>query len=296
MIARFALSLVFVCFMTCPSPAQSENDGTLRVMSFNVRLGSANDGEHRWDLRKELLVETIRGFDPDLLGTQETLSFQRDFLEQNLPGYEVLGVGREDGIERGEMMAVFYRADRFEQLDAGHFWLSETPDVPGSRSWDTAWTRVVTWVRLRDRLADGQPELYFFNTHFDNESRQARTEAAKLFWRHIADLEPGANVILTGDFNTGEETVPYNALFASREDGATLLRDVYRVAHPQRSDEEGTFQGFDPTQRTGARIDWIAATSGFEVVSADIDHTTRDGRPPSDHFPVTAVLKWTSGE
>ena len=101
------------------------------------RYGTAQDGDNQWDRRRDLLVETVRAFDPDLLGTQETLAFQRNFLAEQLPGYDHLGVGRDDGGERGEMMALFYKRDRFEKLGGGHFWLSETPDVIGSQSWDS---------------------------------------------------------------------------------------------------------------------------------------------------------------
>ena len=130
-------------------PAQSSR--TVRVMSYNIRYGTANDGENHWDKRRVFLIDTIRQFDPDLLGTQETLGFQRDYLAKALPTYEVLGVGRDDGAEKGEMTALYFKRDRFEKLDGGHFWLSETPEIPASKSWDTALTRMATWVRLRDR-------------------------------------------------------------------------------------------------------------------------------------------------
>ena len=120
-------------------------------MSFNIRYGTAQDGVNQWDKRQGWVVETIRAFAPDLLGTQETLGFQRDFLAMSLADYEGLGVGRDDGAEKGEMMALFYRRDRFEKLDGGHFWLSESPAEVGSKSWDSSLPRMVTWVKLRQR-------------------------------------------------------------------------------------------------------------------------------------------------
>src|SRR5262245_35514255 len=112
-----------------PSPAADP----IRVMTFNIRYGTAMDGENHWDKRKEFLIETIKAFDPDLLGTQETLGFQRDYLAKKLPGYGVLGIGRDDGKEQGEMMALYFRQARFTKTAEGHFWLSETPDTIGSK-------------------------------------------------------------------------------------------------------------------------------------------------------------------
>ena len=116
---------------TSHSLAQSPAN-ELKVVSFNIRYGTAADGENHWDKRREFLVETIRILSPDLLGTQETLGFQRDYLAKGLSHYDHLGVGRDDGKEAGEMMALYFRRDRFEKLESGHFWLSEMPDVVGN--------------------------------------------------------------------------------------------------------------------------------------------------------------------
>ncbi|HEV7278723.1 MAG TPA: endonuclease/exonuclease/phosphatase family protein [Pirellulaceae bacterium] len=262
----------------------------VRVMSFNIRYGSANDGENRWDLRKDFVVDTIEAFDPDLLGTQETLLFQRQFLEENLDGYEAWGVGREDGKEAGEQTTLFYKTERFERLDAGHFWLSETPETPGSKSWDSSLPRMASWVKLRDRQdADAKP-LLFVNTHFDHRGAEARRQSAKLIREQVGKLGEGSRVVLTGDFNAGEASPPYVALFGETNGEASPLRDTYRLAHPDRRDDEGSFSSFVAGAKQGARIDWIGASSDFAVHSAAIDRTERDGRTPSDHFPVTAVL------
>jgi acetyl esterase/lipase len=266
----------------------------IRVMSFNIRYGTAQDGANHWDRRKEFLVETIRTFDPDLLGTQETLGFQRDYLAKALPEHDVLGVGRDDGKERGEMTALYYRRDRFEKLDEGHFWLSETPGKPGSKSWDSAITRMVTWVRLRDRRQAGGPPLVFFNTHFDHMGAAARLESAKLLRRQIADVARGQSVIVTGDFNTGEESPPYQALFGAINDEPSPIVDTFRLTNPDRRPDEGTFSSFKGDRVVGARIDWIAASRDWQIRSAAIDRTAREGSTPSDHFPVTAILRWKS--
>jgi endonuclease/exonuclease/phosphatase family metal-dependent hydrolase len=268
----------------------------VRVMSFNLRYGTANDGENRWENRRDFLVETVAAFDPDLLGTQETLAFQKEYLTEHLQGYTAFGIGRERGDDSGEMTAILYRTARFEKVDGGHFWLSETPDVVGSQSWDTSLPRMVSWLKLKDMQADGEPVLWMFNTHFDHRGEQARRESATLLRRKIAEITSGERTIVTGDFNAAEGSVPYQNLFAAGEDGRPLLIDTWRAVHPERQQNEGTFSGFD-IERVGAnRIDWIGCTRDWEIVSAGIDRTSRDGRTPSDHLPVTAVLSATRAE
>lgn len=263
----------------------------VRVMSFNIRYGTANDGENSWPKRREFLWETIRTFDPDLLGTQETLADQRDFLKEKLSGYGVEAAGRDDGKEAGEMAALFYRLERFERLDSGHFWLCETPDQPGSKGWDAALPRIATWVRLKDKFApDGKPVL-FLNTHFDHRGRRARLESAKLLRRKLESLGQGCRMIVTGDFNAGEGSEPYLAMFGTDGNSSRELLDTFRIYRPTRQNDEGTFNGFRPHAVTGPRIDWIACSPDWWVRQAAIDRTTRDGRVPSDHFPITAVLR-----
>jgi len=263
----------------------------LRVMTFNIRYGTAADGESHWDKRKEWLVQTIKAFDPDLLGTQETLGFQRDYLAQNLSGYGVLGVGRDDGKEQGEMMALYYRQARFEKTAEGHFWLSETPERAGSRSWDSSLPRMVTWVKLQDKKNAAAQPIMFFNTHFDHRGPQARLESAKLIRGRIEDLSKGSSIIVTGDFNSGEGSPPYKALFAPNEDQQSPIVDCYRIVHPQKADDEGTATGFKASATKGNRIDWIGASREWKVLEAKIDRTEREGRTPSDHFAVEAVLQ-----
>jgi endonuclease/exonuclease/phosphatase family metal-dependent hydrolase len=260
-------------------------------MSYNIRYGTANDGENHWEKRKDFLIETIKAFNPDLLGTQETLGFQRDFLAEKLSGYETLGVGRDDGGEKGEMTALYFKRSRFEKLDGGHFWLSETPDVPGSKSWDTSLTRMVTWVKLRDRLQPKAKPIMFFNTHFDHRGEQARVESARLIRRRAEEAAKTCRVIVTGDFNAGEDNQAYQAFFGANDGKKSLLRDTYRLTHPTRAANEGTFSSFKADQTSGPRIDWIGASAEWKIIKAEIDRTQRDGRTPSDHFAVTAVLK-----
>ena len=257
----------------------------IRVMSFNIRYGTASDGENHWDQRHELVAQTIRNFNPDLLGTQECLAFQADFLKEHFPGYDFHGVGRDDGSSTGEMTAIFYRTDRFERLDAGHFWLSETPEVPGSVSWDSALTRMCSWVKLRDR-GHGGGELFFFNTHFDHRGVIMRRESARLLSKMIPAIAGDSPVILTGDFNAPAQSgldEPYTLLTKN-------LADTYRTINPRPGPEEGTFGAFSGLTN-GPRIDWILVTRHVRTIKAGIDRSQREGRYPSDHFPITAIVK-----
>jgi endonuclease/exonuclease/phosphatase family metal-dependent hydrolase len=285
---RFVMPILLVCLAVSRASTQPKKDAAeVRVMSYNIRYGTANDGENHWDNRRELLLATIKAFDPDLLGTQETLGFQRDYLAEHLPNYEALGVGRDDGKEKGEMTALYFKRDRFEKLDSGHFWLSETPDIPGSKNWDAALTRMVSWVKLRDRRQPKAKPLMFFNTHFDHRGTQARLESARLLRRRIAEVRKTCRVIVTGDFNAGDDSEPYQALFAQ----ASPVADTYRLANPNRTPNEGTFSGFKVSATTGPRIDWIGISSEWQVTQSTIDRTEREGRSPSDHFPVTAIVR-----
>lgn len=283
----FACTLLLACsgFVRGAEP-QVE----LRVMTFNVRYGTAKDGPNAWNLRRDRLVDTVRAFDPDLLGTQETLGFQRDYLAEKLGSYDVIGVGRVDGREDGEMMALYYKRDRFKKLDGGHFWLSETPEVVGSKSWDSSLPRMTTWVKLVDRrLPDARP-LTIFNTHFDHQGPQARLESARLLRRKTQELGRGSSLLVTGDFNADQDSPPYLALFARNDDLDSPLVDIFRIVRPDRSPDEGTFSGFRADATRGPRIDWIGASRDWKVLAADIDRTAFEGRTPSDHFPVTARL------
>lgn len=277
--------------ITSMLPAQSSRND-LKVVSFNIRYGTANDGDNHWDKRREFLIETIKGLNPDLLGTQETLGFQRDYLAQELADYDHLGVGRDDGKEAGEMMALYYRRARFEKLEGGHFWLSQTPDVVGSKSWDSSLPRMVTWVKLRDRNQPAAPKILFLNTHFDHRGPTARLESAMLIRARLKELSKDCLVVITGDFNTDQQSPPYEALFSSVDGQESPVLDTYRAVHTEKQINEGTFSGFDAAAVKGARIDWIGASRNWKIQEAHIDRTSRDGRTPSDHYPVTATLSY----
>lgn len=280
------VAISFCLMLSLFTPSDVTGSEPLRVMSFNLRYGKANDGDNRWEKRDWLVAKTVKAFDPDLLGTQETLKFQAEFLEQQLEGYTYFGRSRMK--TPNEHCGIFFRTNRFTQLAGGHFWLSETPSVPESKSWDSALPRMATWVLLHDKSNETSGPILFLNTHFDHKGVQAREKSAGLTAQQVNKLQAiaaDATVVVTGDFNTPEGSAPYRALVADND----MLTDTYRVAHPDRASQEGTFNGFIG-KSDGPRIDWILTSAGLSVDSADIDRSSESGRYPSDHFPVTAVL------
>ena len=258
----------------------------VKVMSFNIRFGSANDGDNHWDRRHHLVLETIKVADPDLLGLQEALAFQCDYLKEQLPGYEFFGRGREAEADKGEFCGILFRSERFEKMDGGHFWLSETPNQAGSKSWDAALPRMVTWVQLKERTTN--KEFIFANTHFDHRGRQARLNSAKLI-RSWMDERAETPIVLTGDFNAGFQSEPWQAMIGD----SPAFTDTYRQTHATRKTDEGTFGGWTGKQN-GPRIDWIVHSPGFQTVNASINYHNHAGQYPSDHYPVQAVVMFAS--
>lgn len=256
----------------------------IKVMSFNIRYGLADDGVNHWQKRKSLALARIRAFEPDLLGLQECRDdAQAEFIRTNLPDYHYFGVHRGGFGETAlEMAPLLIRNAAFSLFDSGCFWLSETPEIPGSSSWASAFPRTVCWVRLRCRL-DGA-ELMFANTHFDYESTAIDGDAHCLRdW--LDQLLPQTPLILTGDFNTERDSQTYRLLTA-----ASGLIDTYRHLYPSETDT-ATFHGFGHPV-AGEAIDWILASSHFRIVDATIDRTHNGPLYPSDHFPITAQLDW----
>lgn len=281
------------------------NQNALQVMTFNIRFANPNDGDHIWPNRKEMVASIIRFHQADLIGMQEVLKSQIEDLEELLPEYKWLGVGRNDGREAGEFVPIFYRADRLELLSDSAFWMSETPEVPGSKSWDAAITRVTMIARFKDKRT-GQ-EFHHFNTHFDHKGNQARIESARLLMQKAGELNPREPVVVTGDFNCLEEHTPYKVLVGkegsgglppdgeadtpgtekSRED---LLFDTrYRSAQPHHGPDT-TWNGFKE-QAPGMTIDYIFTTANFDVHRHGTLSETWNNRFPSDHFPVLAEIE-----
>ncbi len=270
----------------------------LVVMSFNIRYGAANDGENSWDKRKDLACDLVRRHAPDLVGLQEALRSQIDDLRATLPEYNEIGVAREDGKTKGEYSAILYRKDRFNVDESGTFWLSETPEVPGSITWGNACTRVCTWARFLPKL--GKP-FYMFNTHLDHISQPSREKGIALIMSRLSRRAHPDPIILTGDFNSGESNRVVRYLKGELEMEAASnglsknplpLVDTFRLLHKDAS-EVRTAHDFKGS-RTGNKIDYIFVQPGVEVLQAEILHDNKDNRYPSDHFPITAVIRFPS--
>jgi endonuclease/exonuclease/phosphatase family metal-dependent hydrolase len=271
-----------------PSPQPEVVVAPLRAMTFNIRYGTAPDGDHAWPHRRHLAFHVIRDFDPAVLGVQEALRFQLDEIRAELPHYGEVGVGREDGAQEGEYSAILYDQRRLDLLEHGTFWLSDTPDVPGSTTWGNRITRVATWARFRE--PDAGITFYVFNTHWDHESQPARLNSAYLLLDRIrARAFPDDPLLLMGDFNAGEDNPAFQALIAAPAPGSAPLYDTFRAVHPHARDT-GTYHVFTG-DRTGDRIDAILASPRWQTLDAEIVRFSRDGLYPSDHFPVTATLR-----
>jgi len=281
---RASLALFLLAFLLASAPAAAAEP--LTVMTFNIRYGTANDGDNHWKLRKDFLFGVMRDQDADIVGLQEALDFQIREIAAALPFYSVVGVGRDDARLKGEYSAILVRKDRFNVAEAGTFWFSDTPSVPGSMTWGNKITRICTWARLIDR--DGFA-FYVFNVHLDHQSQPSRERSADLLAARI-DARAFAQepVVVTGDFNVGEDNVAIQKLIGSKK-----YVDTFRVLHPDVK-EAGTFSGFKMGSVSGPKIDYVLVQPGTEVMSAAIVRTERGGKYPSDHFPVVARIRLLS--
>ena len=256
----------------------------LRVMTFNLRVRTILDGHNIWDRRRDLVVERVRAFDPDLLGTQEGLDSMETFLRQQFGDYTFRGVGRNDGKQRGEMCGVFFKTARFELLDGGHFWLSTTPEKPGSRGWGAIFPRMVTWVKLRPR--DGGATVLLVQ-HALRRVQRTRAHAvgeaaARSHGTHRRRDAVHRHRRLQHRSRAPRPTA--RCSLAERQPRASSLHDVFRAAHPVATREEGTVHFFTGW-RGGRRMDWILASSHFQTIDADIDHTRGPARLPIGPLP-----------
>jgi len=261
--------------------------GEIEVMSFNIRYGSANDGENSWNNRKALVFDLIRHESPDVIGLQEALRFQLDEIVKAVPGYDQIGIGREGG-DKGEFSAILYKKSRFDVAESDTFWLSDTPDKP-TITWGNTCVRICTWAKFIDKKSN--EVFYHFNTHLDHRSQPSREKSAQLIARRIQERTNGSPFVLTGDFNAGEDNpaiLYLKGISEVEEKCPVVMVDTFRVLYP---DEKvvGTFNGFKGDSG-GAKIDYIFTPPGLKVLKAAIIRPGKGAPCPSDHFPVSATL------
>jgi endonuclease/exonuclease/phosphatase family metal-dependent hydrolase len=251
-------------------------------MTFNVRYPSPDDGENRWALRRDLLVSTIREKDPDIIGTQELFFEQGQYIAEKAPDYVWFGISRR-GNREDEHMGVFYKKDKFKLIESGNFWLSETPEKPGSMSWDVSLPRMVTWGLFELKL-EGR-RFYFYNTHFPHRAQdaEARLQCAKVLMDRIVKAPKDIPLILTGDFNSVPDSPPYLTIAAELQDS--------RLKAARRAGPDGTNSGFKGSTE-GRRIDWIFFRDGFKTLESETVVRSQDARYPSDHFPVLTIFEF----
>lgn len=259
----------------------------LTVMTFNIRYGTAKDGENEWTARREMLFEVVRSAKADLIGLQEALDFQIDEIVAAVPGYAVVGVGRDDGAEKGEYSAILFRTERLHVAEAGTFWFSDTPSVVASKSWGNNITRICSWARFIDRDGRG---FYHFNLHLDHQSQPSRERSTVLLRARIDTRAVPDPVIVTGDFNVGESNPALATLTLGAGPAAPALVDTFRVLHADEKDA-GTFSGFKFGNHGTDKIDYVLVQPGAEVITAEIVRTSRNNLYPSDHFPVIARVR-----
>lgn len=255
----------------------------INVASYNLRMDTPNDGLDAWPNRKDMVNELIRYHNFDIIGTQEGFKHQlEDIVSQG--DYSYIGVGRDDGADKGEHSAIIYKKDRLEVLDSGNFWFSETPDKPG-KGWDaTCCNRICSWAKFKD-LESGK-EFFFFNVHYDHEGVKARRESSLLLLKKIKEVEAlSLPVILTGDFNADPESEPIKILRDSE-----IVHDSYSLTEKKPYGPIGTYNGFDIKNDTSGRIDYVWVTEGVKVLKYGVLTDNRNGRLPSDHYPVSVRL------
>ncbi len=273
-----------VLFVSCKTEPKQQ-DVKLNVMSFNIRYDNPEDGENNWQYRKDIAADIVKLNDIDLLGAQEVLENQLKDLEDRLQDYASVGVGREDGVHKGEHSSLFYKKDRFDKLDSGNFWLSETPDTV-SVGWDAALERIASWVKLRDKSSG--VEFLFMNVHLDHVGREARLNSIKLLLDNAQQFGENLPVILTGDFNARPSSEVIQSVVGI--DIENRLNDSREIAEVVEG-AEGTFHDFkEDTDFPEGRIDYIFVNDKIAVNKYKSLDKKLNGIFLSDHVPVVAEI------
>ncbi|OAD42228.1 endonuclease/exonuclease/phosphatase family protein [Polaribacter atrinae] len=270
--------LLLVCFLfSCTSEKEA-----YKIMTYNIRYDNPNDGVNRWSNRKDFLSNQIVYNSPDVFGIQEGLEHQVQYLDSILVGYSYVGVGRDDGKTKGEYSAIFYQKEKFNVLNKGTFWLSETPNKI-SVGWDASMERICTFVLLINKYNNDQ--FLVFNTHFDHIGNIARVKSAKLIIDKIAEYNTGnLPVLVMGDFNLKPETAPIQLL-------SNAFNDAKIASESKPFGPIGTFNAFDFNKPVVDRIDYIfTSKEQVKVLKYATLSDSKDGKFPSDHLPVVITF------
>ena len=274
---------VFTVLLICQT-AFSQNE--LNIMTFNIRLDLASDSMNSWEYRKGKAATQVLFHEADIIGVQEALHNQMLDLQQWLTGYSYTGGGRDDGKAEGEYSAIFYNTKRLTLLGSATFWLSETPTVPGSKSWDAAITRIVTWAKFKDKQTG---KIFFhFNTHFDHMGKIARKESANMILKAVDSLAGNTTAIVTGDFNSFPSDEPIQVITDKKN--PLRLTDTKEVCITSHYGPTGTFNGFTAKETSNEPIDYIFFNHGVKVFKHATLSESWQGRFSSDHFPVWARI------
>lgn len=258
----------------------------LNVMTFNIRYNNKNDSLDAWPYRKEMAASQILFHQTHILGVQEALHDQIMDLSGSLSQFKYVGVGRDDGKTKGEYSAIFYDTARLKLIQSATFWLSLTPEIPGSKGWDANITRIVTWAKFSDIKTK---KLFFvFNTHFDHIGQEARRESAKLLKQKVKDIAGTVPVIITGDFNAKPSDEPIKILL----EDPNKFTDSKQISITPHYGPEGTFNGFGSRERDNEPIDHIFLKGKWKVLQHATLSQSWSGRFSSDHFPVFAKLSF----
>lgn len=258
-----------------------------RVMTFNIRLENSGDGINNWDNRKADDVAFIKKAHPDVFGLQEPRPVQMEYLKKELPEYDFIGVGRDDGTtgpNAGEYSPVCYLKDRYKLIKSGYFWLSETPEKP-SFGWGAACRRICSWAFLQDKKTGNT--FIFANTHLDHVSKEARKNGALLIKERLSRIANDSPMMITGDFNVTDKSEAY----ATMTGRMFPLNDAYKVAK-KRTGQKGSFQNFGKIpDEESSKIDFIFVSPQLKVKKAHIYNATLgNGRYLSDHNPHWADI------
>lgn len=276
---KITLVLLAVAVLFPLQAAENDESNELKVMSYNIRMGTAKDGTNSWQYRCPATIEMLKDQKPDIFGVQEAFDFQIAFIEEFAKGYGTIGVGREDGKSKGEHMNIFWNKKLIKMLKWGTFWLSETPEVP-SKGWDAACMRTATWALMKDKRTG--KKFYFINTHLDHEGREARKNSLQLIVDKIASINPeGYPMVLTGDFNIK----PNNPALLNLD---LVMKSARKIA--DKTDNHHTFNGWSK-QKSDKVIDYIYV-SGFSECPEYKTVTKKYADRPfvSDHYPIYARL------